>query len=45
MLYYTHRKEVNTVSDLIDMLKALIAGLLIEVIKKVADELSQPENK
>lgn len=45
MIYYNHRKEVNTVSDLIDILKAVIAGLLIEVIKKVADELSRPEGK
>lgn len=45
MLYYKHGKEVNIVSDLIDILKAVIAGLIIEIIKKVADELFPPQDK
>lgn len=32
-------------SDLVDILKAVIAGLIIEVIKKVADELFPPKDK
>lgn len=45
MLYYKHRKEVNKVSDLIDILKAVIAGVIIQIIGRVADYIFGDKRK